>query len=277
MVYEHPNVFRSPLSFKGAFDFLKQDTSFTKVNFRADIDISSGKASSISVFTAVTSSRLLSVDQFENSTTLPPFADIDQTLYGLSYNLSRLDDPLLPKSGFSLYTSAGLGNRNINQIAELPSDLYQGLSLRSVQYQIDLNAAYYLDIKPKWNIKLALNGGWIANENLFSNDPYRIGGLNTVRGFDENFFFATKYISNTIENRFYFESNSYLSLFTDLGLLENIERERAEEMFIGFGAGISFETQRGIFNLVYALGTSETAGPLNLNSSKIYFGFTTRF
>lgn len=80
-----------------------------------------------------------------------------------------------------------------------------------------------------------------------------------------------------MENRFYFESNSYLSLFADFGVLENVAESEKLETFIGFGTGISFETQRGIFNLVYAMGASETAGPVNLNRSKIHFGFTTRF
>lgn len=277
MAYHHPNAFRSPISFKGELDFLKQDTSFTKLDFRADFDIRLGSASHIAVFTTVTSSNLLSTDQYENATALPPFADIDQTLYGVAFNSNQLDDPLLPRKGTKVFISAGLGNKKINPIASLPNELYAGLPLTSVQYQIDFDAQYYIDLKPRWNIKIQANGGWISNENLFQNDAYRVGGLNTIRGFDENFFFATKYLANTVENRFYFESNSYLFLFADFGLLENVAAAKARESFIGFGTGISFETQRGIFNLVYALGTAESTGPLNVTSSKIHFGFTTRF
>lgn len=277
MSYEHPNVLWSPISFKGEFNFLKQDTTFTRLDFRVDLDVKVGEASRISIFTNITDNNLLSTSQFENATSLPEFADIDHTLYGLSLELNQLDDPILPKTGTQLYMSGGLGNKRISPIDELPPDLYDGVDLSSVQYQIDLGFAHYLYLKPRWNLKLDLKGGWIGNENLFKNDAYRIGGLNTLRGFDENFFFATKFLTNTVENRFYFESNSYLSLFADIGLIENIEQEKETEFLAGFGTGISFETERGIFNLVYAMGTSKSAGPINFNRSKIHFGFTTRF
>lgn len=277
MTYHHPNAFRSPVSFKGALDFLKQDTTFTKLDFRIDFDIRVGSRSQLAVFTTTTSSNLLSTSQYDNATALPEFADIDQTLYGLAFSSNRLDDPLLPRRGSNVYLSAGLGNKRINPIATLPSELYAGLALKSVQYQMDLDVQYYVDIRTNWNVKLHANGGWISNENLFQNDAYRIGGLSSIRGFDENYFFATKYLANSVENRFYFESNSYLLLFADFGLLENVARAKERGHFIGFGTGISFETQRGIFNLVYALGSSESTGPVNFASSKIHFGFTTRF
>lgn len=277
MIYDHPNVLKSPLSFRGEFDFLKQDTTFTKLDFRADLDIRLGNGSSLAVFTTITSSNLLATGQFTDALSLPAFADIDQNLYGLAFRLNQLDDPLLPKEGLRFSMSAGLGNKHINPIAALSNELYQGVDLRSVQYQIDLQSSYYTNLKERWNLKLDLRGGFIDNKNLFVNDAYRIGGLNTIRGFDENFFFATKYISSIIENRFYFESNSYLSLFADFGVLENIVQEKRTEGFLGFGTGISFETQRGIFNLVYALGTSQSVGPIDVNRSKIHFGFTTRF
>ena len=104
------------------FDFLKQDTTFTRLDFRVDLDFKVGRASRISIFTNITTSNLLSTSQFENATTLPEFADIDHTLYGLSIELNELDDPLLPKSGTTFYLSGGLGNKTINPIAELPPD-----------------------------------------------------------------------------------------------------------------------------------------------------------
>jgi len=277
MIYEHPNLLRSPISFKGGFDFIKQDTTFTRIDFRIDLDFKVGRASRIAIFTNFTDSNLLAASQFESATELPPFADIDNTLYGLSLELMKLDDPLLPKRGTSFYLSGGLGNKNISPIDALPADLYDGVALKSVQYQIDLDFSHYFYITPRWNLRTRMNGGWIGNDNLFKNDAYRIGGLNTVRGFDENFFFATKYLANTIENRFYFESNSYLSLFADFGVLENAGESLSTESFLGLGTGISFETERGIFNLVYAMGSSESAGSFNFNRSKIHFGFTTRF
>jgi len=277
MQYAHPNVFRTPISFQADFNFLKQDTTFTRIDFRIDVDVKVGRASQIAIFTDAMSSNLLSTRQYEGATSLPAVADIDNRLYGLSFRLNELDDPLLPKRGTLLALSGGLGNKNINPIPTVPSDLYEGIPLKSVQSQYDLNFAHYFYLKPRWNVKLNIHGGWLENENLFLNDAYRIGGLNTIRGFDENFFYASKFVINTLENRFYFESNSYLSLFSDFGLMDNLVSDDDRELFLGIGAGVSFATERGIFNLVYALGTAESTGSMNFNRSKIHFGFTTRF
>jgi outer membrane protein assembly factor BamA len=277
MQYAHPNFFRTPISFQADFNFLKQDTTFTRIDFRIDVDVKVGRASQIAVFTDAMSSNLLSTSQYEDATSLPAVADIDNRLYGLSFRLNELDDPLLPKRGTLLALSGGLGNKNINPIPTVPSDLYEGVQLKSVQSRYDLILAHYFYLKPRWNIKLNIHGGWIENENLFLNDAYRIGGLNTIRGFDENFFYASKFVINTLENRFYFESNSYLSLFSDFGLMDNLASDDNRELFLGMGAGVSFATERGIFNLVYALGTTESTGSIDFNRSKIHFGFTTRF
>jgi outer membrane protein assembly factor BamA len=277
MQYAHPNFLRTPISFQADFNFLKQDTTFTRIDFRIDVDVKVGRASQIAIFTDAMSSNLLSTSQHEDATSLPAVADIDNRLYGLSFRLNELDDPLLPKRGTLLALSGGLGNKNINPIPTVPSDLYEGVQLKSVQSRYDLNLAHYFYLKPRWNIKLNIHGGWIENENLFLNDAYRIGGLNTIRGFDENFFYASKFVINTLENRFYFESNSYLSLFSDFGLMDNLASDDNRELFLGMGAGVSFATERGIFNLVYALGTAESTGSMNFNRSKIHFGFTTRF
>lgn len=126
----------------------------------------------------------------------------------------------------------------------------------------------------------SLHGGLLSSDNLFQNDAYRIGGLRSIRGFDEASYFATTFVYSNLESRFYLDETSYLLLFTDLGYIEERfvrqENKRAD-LALGLGTGISFATNTGIFNFVYALGTSNSTGAINFNQSKIHFGFTTRF
>lgn len=280
MEYFHPNIFRSPLSVEMDFEFLKQDTTFTRRDFRVDFSFNLAANSTLGFFTDFRNTDLLATSQFTNATRLPDILDFGVARYGLSLYLDRLDDAFLPRRGMSLSLSASVGNKTIEQNIDLPSGLYRGVDLKTLQYQYDLSFNNYWSFSPKLVLYTGINAGLLSNDQLFQNDAYRLGGLNTIRGFSENFFFATGYAYSTIESRVFFDETSYLSLFSDIGFIRSDFVDSVgekNEFALGLGAGINFSTSNGIFNFVYALGTSDNTGGLNFNQSKIHFGFTTRF
>lgn len=280
MNYFHPNILKSPLSVDTDFQFLKQDTTFTRRDFKVDFSFDFSNHAELSFFTDFRNTVLLATSQFVNATVLPEIVDFSLTRYGLSLGLDYLDDLFLPRRGLRLDLSASVGNKTISQNSELPGELYLGVDLKTLQYQYDLSVDNYTSLSPRLVIYSSLKGGVISNNRLFRNDAYRLGGLNTLRGFSENFFFATSYAYSTLESRVFFDETSYLSLFSDLGFLKSDfadQGQNIEEFVLGLGAGINFSTGNGIFNFVYALGTSESTGGLNFNQSKIHFGYTTRF
>jgi len=280
MNYFHPNVLRSSLSLDTDFEFLKQDTTFTRRDFKVDFSYDLSVHGELSFFTNFRGTDLLATSQYENSDRLPDIIDFSVARYGITFGLNYLDDAFLPTSGFKLSLSASVGNKTIRQNVGLPDELYLGLDLKTLQYQYDLHVDNYISINPKHVFYTSLKGGLISNDLLFRNDAYRLGGLNAIRGFSENFFFATSYAFSTIESRLFFDETSYLSVFSDVGYVNSDFAAQGlvnKEFVLGLGAGINFSTGNGIFNFVYALGTSESTGGLNFNQSKIHFGYTTRF
>lgn len=280
MNYFHPNILKSPLSVDTDFQFLKQDTTFTRRDFKVDFSFDFSNHGALSFFTDFRNTDLLATSLLANATSLPAIVDFSLTRYGLSLGLDYLDDLFLPKRGLKLSLSASVGNKTIRQNSEIPDELYLGVDLKTLQYQYDLSVDNYASLSPKIVFYSSLKGGIISNDRLFRNDAYRLGGLNAIRGFSENFFFATSYAYSTLESRVFFEETSYLSLFSDLGFLKSDfadQGQNVKEFVLGLGAGINFSTGNGIFNFVYALGTSESTGGLNFNQSKIHFGYTTRF
>ena len=276
--YFHPNLLRSPLSVDTDFRFLKQDTTFTRRDLKIDLSFNLGVHSVLGVFTDFSNTDLLATSRFVDAGSLPEIVDFSLTKYGLALNFDYLDDAFLPTRGFKLTTSASVGNKIIRQNAELPTELYQGVDLKTLQYQYDIQFDSYFRMGPKFIFYSAFRGGLLSNDRLFRNDAYRLGGLNTIRGFSENFFFATTYAYTTLESRLFFDESSYFSLFSDLGILRGDFSDRKEnDEVLGVGAGINFSTGNGIFNFVYALGTSRSTGSINFNQSKIHFGYTTRF
>ena len=128
---------------------------------------------------------------------------------------------------------------------------------------------------------MGIQGGYIYNSSdstIFENELFRIGGLNTLRGFDEESIFASGYSIVTLEFRYLLEQNSYLYVFTNDAWYENKSSSASirEDIPYGFGAGISFETNAGIFSINYALGAQNGQTPL-LKSAKIHFGFVNIF
>ena len=275
--YEHPNLLRSQLSFAGDFNFLKQDTSFTKRDLRTDLYINLGANKKLGAFTSFIGTDLLSTEQYKEATALPDIIDFRLTMYGLNFNFENLDDPVLPRSGNALSISAAAGNKRIRQNTNIPAELYEDIDLNTIQYQIDFKFDQFLRVKQNWAVYTALTGGFMESENLFKNDAYRLGGLKSIRGFNENYFFATKYIQATVENRIFFEQDSYLSTFADFGTLKGFAEGSGRDAFLGIGAGFTLATSRGLFNFVYALGSSDSVGSFDFNQSKIHFGYTTRF
>ncbi|MBO6661093.1 MAG: BamA/TamA family outer membrane protein [Roseivirga sp.] len=278
--YDHPNLFGSSLSLQSDFNFLKQDSTFNRRILGFDLNLNLGASSNLGLITKFTATDLIATSQYQGSNELPDILDFRLTRYGLRYSFNNLDDVILPKSGLLFELAGSVGNKTIRPNAELPNELYAQVDMQTLQYQYDLGFDYYFPLSSKTTMYTSLHGGLLSSDNLFQNDAYRIGGLRSIRGFDEASYFATTFVYSNLESRFYLDETSYLLLFTDLGYVEERfvrqENKRAD-LALGLGTGISFATNTGIFNFVYALGTSNSTGAINFNQSKIHFGFTTRF
>lgn len=116
----------------------------------------------------------------------------------------------------------------------------------------------------------------MRNENLFLNDFFRIGGLKSIRGFNENFFYARSFGYFNLEQRLFFERSSYLMVFVDGGILENPYFANPMDYPVSFGAGLNLETGSGIFRFIYGVGKSDLQ-PLEFSYSRIHFGYLARF
>ena len=278
--YDHPNLFGSAISLESDFNFLKQDSTFNRRVLGFDLSIDLGMNSSFGLITSFTNTDLIATSQFQNSNLLPDILDFKLTRYGLRYGLNTLDDVVLPRTGQRIELIASVGNKVIKENAELSNELYSNLDMKTLQYQYDLDIEQYLVLGSKTTFFSSLHLGWLSSPNLFQNDVYRIGGLKSIRGFNEASFFATRFAYTNLESRFYLDESSYLLLFSDFGYIEErfVRQENEDANWaLGFGTGISFATNTGIFNFVYALGTSNSTGAINFSQSKIHFGFTTRF
>lgn len=273
----YPFLVNTPLGLDYNFKLYKKDTTFIDVGHKIGIRYILKGNNYFKVFYHNKSSSLLSQSGFATLTVLPSYADVSSQLYGIEMHNTKLDYLLNPRKGHSITFSGSLGNKKIKQNPQIDKKLYKDLDLKSTLYNTDLTIDYYFPISKRSVIKLASKNGYTFNENLFDNELLRIGGLLTLRGFDEESIFASAYTIETIEYRFILEQNSYIFLFADGAYYENDgPNEFISDRPIGFGAGMSFETKAGIFSISYAIG-KQFDNPIKFSSAKIHFGFVNFF
>lgn len=276
--YSHPHFFRGPLSADFNFRLLKQDTSFTNRDFDVALTYRLDGKSEVQLVSRFKSTNLLSTVGLENSPVLPDIIDSDFASYGLGFSWQNLDDLFVPRRGTHIALNATAGNKKFRINTGLPAELYQGLDLKSFQYTLFGQLERYWEISERMTLLNRFTYEKIFNDQLFQNEVFRLGGFRSIRGFNENFFFASEYGFLTTEGRFFLDTQSYLSVFGDFAqLYQRFEGGGGSTFAYGFGAGISFSTNAGIFNFVYALGGTDAQGGISLNQSKIHFGYTSRF
>lgn len=277
--FVYPFLFSTPFGIDLKLELYKRDTLYLNLNRVAGVQFLLSGNNYIKAFYEARSTNLLSTIQYQNTTNVLnlPFIDVSTNLYGLGYNLEKLDYRYNPRRGFAMNATGRVGNKRIRRNGGIPSEAYDGIQLRTLQASGELLFDYFIPIPRRSTVNLGLNSAYLWNEQLFDNELYRIGGLRTLRGFDEESINANLYSILTAEYRYLLERNSYLSVFYDWAYYEKITAaDRVIDRPYGFGAGINFETPIGIFSLSYAVG-KQFNNPIQFRAAKIHFGFVNRF
>ena len=272
-----PFLFQTPFGFEYELNIFRQDTSFNNVHHRITIPYRLDNGTEIHGFFDNFSTSLIATSPFEGSVEIPPYNDAENKLYGLGYKAHFVRNVFNPFSGWVIKLDAGFGSNKIVPNSALENIVYDSIELESSLIQGELNISYFQPITKQTTLLTRLNTSIKSSNNLSENQSYRIGGFSTLRGFDEQSIFATSYAIGTVEYRLLFDKNSRISIFYDfawyeLSTLTTFKSDTPQS----FGAGITFGTAAGMFNLNYALGT-QFGNPINFRTGKIHFGFVNLF
>lgn len=273
----YPYLFRTPVGTDYTLKIYRKDTTFLDVQNNIGLQYYFSGLNNIKVFYKQRTSSLLSTSGLETSTTLPDYADVSASSYGIGVYFERLDYKFNPRKGISISINGSAGNRKIKKNARLQEVVYTGVKLFSAQYQGEATINAYVPFGKKSCIRVGLQSAGVYSDQIFRNELIRIGGLKTLRGFDEESIYASAFVIPTLEYRFLFEQNSALLLFAEGAWYENSSvKKYVSDMPYSVGAGMNFETKAGIFSLNYALG-SQFGNPFDFRSGKIHFGIVNVF
>lgn len=256
---QFPFIFKTPLWLDLQLNLLKQDTTFLNLGFIGGFQYMIRPRNFVSLHIEQKSSSIL----LQNKESAVGVNEYSSSIFRIGLQSSRLDDNIGPRKGYRLKTSLGSGTRKT-------SDQSQSQQL----YTFD--AEFYFPLKKRSVIATRLQSAGIFSDNLFDNELYRIGGLKTLRGFNEQSIFSSFYNIGTLEYRFLMTRQSYLFGFTDVAYTENDVTSNTNDLLLGTGLGLTFNTRSGIFTLSYALGKQENQ-PFDFQTSKLHFGYINQF
>ncbi len=257
----YPFLFNTPFGLDGQFSLFKRDSTFLELKTSVGVTyfVSGGKT--LTGFYKNQQSNLLGT----KATSL--YGTTKSNVYGLSFKNQTVDYLPNPRKGFIWYVEANVGKRSLKKDSTTSGYLIYGGKV-----QIE----YYQALGKRFVIKGGLISETFYTNNIQQNELLRFGGNLSQRGFMEDELLSTYRATFTIEPRFILDQNSYLFVFYDQSWYERNVQSYIHDAPKGFGAGLCFGTNIGIFSLTYALG-QQFSNPILFRDSKVHFGYVAYF
>ena len=255
-----PYIFSSPIGTELSLNILKRDSTFTTVNQKASVFYQINSKNRIYVgIESVESNNLLDIEI--NSLSL--VSDYKSNLYNIKYtynNRQNFKTIFQLKSSFNL--EYGLGERKT-------------INNKEKQNRINLDAFHVFQLNNKNSFYTRITGSLINSSSYLDNELFRFGGINSIRGFQENSIAANQYIVLNTEYRYQLSKSIYAHSIIDFANFENRIIETKENLY-GFGVGFGILTKAGLLRFNFANGKTEEQS-FKFSNSKIHLSLVSIF
>jgi outer membrane translocation and assembly module TamA len=290
IAYQHPYIGGSVWGLDLSFDGFRKDSSFLNIRLQAGVQYSfrGNTEGKFFIQQFITTLDLIDTALISATKKLPVQLDQRTSYLGMEWKTGSVFETLNPRNGILIHFTGMAGIRRIrpnNVITSIKSgtdpafnfsSLYDSIRLRDFTFRFRGRAEKYISLGKISVLKTALNIGFVQNRNLLRNELFQIGGLQLLRGFDDESIFASYYSVFSFEYRLLTGPSSYLYAFTDVGHLQNQVTSKKMKAYLGTGVGTAFETRAGMFNVAFAVGGGGGVN-MNLRQSKIHLGYINRF
>lgn len=285
-----PYLLNTSIGANGHFTLFKRDTLWIDIEGRVGLQLALRGEDYLRVFLQRKNSNLISIDtqQILQSGALPNRLDLRYNTLGITYQMERVDYRFSPRRGWRIWAEATGGSRNVQpnstvlslQTADFdPQALYDSLGSPAITARLEATIEKYWPIGRQATLLTRLETGYQYADRLWTNELFRVGGIQLLRGFDEESILASWYNVFTAEFRYLLSRNAYFHLFADGGYLE---RQTAGAPLVtltpvSVGGGLALETNAGIFEVSYALGRLNDDNPFQWRKGRIHLGYVSYF
>lgn len=254
-----PYLFNTSLGTEFELNIFKKDSSFTTANQNMRVFYQLNPKHRFSVGLKSTKSNNLLNDESND----PFIKDYSSIHYNVRYEfLKRQNISRLFRKNASIDFDVGFGNR------KLPES-------KTDQYQFILNAFKIFNLNEKNSIFIRTQGFRLISDDYLENELVRFGGINSIRGFNENSLAASFYTLLNTEYRYLLTNTVYVHSIIDLAYLENDILNQKEKLY-GIGLGFGILTKAGLLRLNYANGKNENQS-FKFSNSQIHLSLTAIF
>jgi len=255
---ELPFIFQSPLGVELGLDFFKRDSTFLTVERNALVNYHFNTRTKIFAgYRDYESENLL--DSLQAGNSIENF-NASFFVFGGNYSISQRSSIFPVKTKFLI--SNELGVRNVQKV-------------KTDQYRLSLRANHIFNLNDNNSIFINNQTGYLKSENYLTNELFRFGGINSIRGFDENSIDASLFSVLNTEYRFLLTQNTYIHTITDLAYFENKVTELKNQIY-SFGLGMGLQTNAGLFKINIANGALEGQN-FKFSNTKFHFSLSSRF
>jgi hypothetical protein len=250
-------IFKSPMALKSNLKIFKQDTIFQNSSFDFDLGYM------INYNTKAFIGYKDNVSEAIQKITSSDLKDLKSTFITTTFEHKKIDfdDSLFPDK-FSIFTKFGIGDRTAS-------------SLKTNQFFAQFQFQQLLELNKKNYIHLKSDTYFLQSTNYYTNELYRFGGIQSIRGFNENSLQGNIFSGIFAEYRYVASPNLYFYSITDFAYYQDKANNSKDQLY-GLGFGFGLLSNGGLFNLVYANGNTGSQN-IKLSNSIVQISFKTYF
>jgi len=248
---DYPYVLGSPLGIGLKFSLFKNDTfyldysQFWDVNWQIRTGFLAGLTAEFKKTNNLGNSNISSQGNIAE-----PLADISKRLFGARIKVYSDAFFIHPAKGHNLELSLSAGSRKIIAVDQ-KSDQIKG----TPQYTLNINWIQNFRLSKLSAIGLSLNAAGMTGRQLLKPELIRLGGLYSLRGFEDESVLASSYVNAMLEYRFFIGEMSFLAISSNIGFVERHQiGEYEKSLPLGLAAGLNLDTRAGILSFYYAWG-----------------------
>ncbi|WP_459211058.1 ShlB/FhaC/HecB family hemolysin secretion/activation protein [Aquimarina rhabdastrellae] len=253
-----PYIFKSPIGLKASLEIFKKDSSFVSTQQNLGINYNITPRTEVTLgYKNISSSNLLNTIPSNNT-----IQDLTASYFTTEINYLKEGNSLIKPKNIQIHTVNDFGQRK-----NTSNSIFQFRNTTSLVYTLPLNNrnALYLN-----NIT-----GYLSSEDIFENELFRFGGINSIRGFEENSIPASFYNVIRSEYRYLLSSNLYVNSIIDYAYFEE-QTSSITQNLTSFGIGLGLKNKTGLFKIIFANGKSNNQN-FSFSNTKIHIKLITKF
>lgn len=251
-----PYILNTPFSIEGQFQIFKKDSSFT--NNTQSLLIKYNISKNIAIGSGVRFNSSNSITEISNNT-------VDFRKNSYLFNLTH-KTPNNQNSIFKTKTQTHF---------ELSLSKRKTITKTDNQQNVYLSSEYLFQINRTNTFYIRNESNYLISNNIFENEQLYIGGINSIRGYQENSIPSTQYSILNTEYRIELSNNLYTHTVIDYAITQELLSKKNNNLF-GFGLGFGLKSNNSLLRFIIANKKNKDEN-IKFSESKIHLSLSTFF